>query len=179
MGAVTEPTPTLIYPWIDGHVLNAATVDGSDRAGLVRLRDEPVTVAEAALDRIIEAHLAVAAAGFVAVDLYDGCFLYDFDGSAMWLIDLDEYRPGPFRVAAERLPGSLTYMAPEELTRGATIDQRTTVFNLGRAVHQLLANEDGWRGSAEQADLVARATAPTPADRYQTVDSLFRAWRSA
>ena len=51
----------------------------------------------------------------------------------MWLVDLDEYRQGPFTVEVDRLPGSDRYMAPEEWERGATIDERTTVFNLGRA----------------------------------------------
>ena len=48
---------------------------------------------------------AIAAAGFVSCDLYDGCFLYDFARSSMRLVDLDEYRPGPFRVGPTRLPG--------------------------------------------------------------------------
>ena len=72
----------------------------------------------------------MAAAGFVSVDLYDGCFLYDFDRHEMRLIDLDEYRPAPFVVDAERLPGSRRYMAPEEFQRGVTIDERTMAFHL-------------------------------------------------
>ena len=104
----------------------------------------------AAIDAVIDAHLAVVAAGFVAVDLYDGCFLYDPASTTMRLIDLDEYRPGPFVVDVERLPGSGRYMAPEERTRGATIDERTTVFNLGRSIEQLLDHADGWRGTPAQ-----------------------------
>jgi hypothetical protein len=138
-GMVHGPTgPTLVYPWRDGSVLNHATVHGADRSGLTRFQHLPVSQIEAALDVILDAHLAVSAAGLVAVDLYDGCFLYDFVASRMWLIDLDEYRPGPFVVDADRLPGSRRYMAPEEFVRGAVIDERTTVHALGRALHHLL-----------------------------------------
>ncbi|GLZ57129.1 serine/threonine protein kinase [Micromonospora sp. NBRC 107095] len=185
--------PTLVYPWYDGSVLNHATVHGADRSALARFQHLPVPQVEAALDAILDAHLAVSAAGLVAVDLYDGCFLYDFDASRMRLIDLDEYRPGPFVLAADRLPGSRRYMAPEEFARGAVIDDRTTVHALGRALHHLLdspANGRGahgnrrnsprrWRGSSDQRRVVERATRQAPAARYPDVPTLVRAWRLA
>ena len=141
-----------MYPWCSGVVLNHATVAGSDRSGLQRFRRLEVDSVLVAIDTILAAHLAVVAAGFVSVDLYDGCFLYDFDRRDMHLIDLDEYRPGPFILAADRLPGSRRYMAPEEFRRGATIDERTTVFHLGRTISELL---DGSRCSAAQRAVVA------------------------
>lgn len=166
----------LVYPWIDGSVLNHAIVEGSDRSGLERFRQLPVAEVEAALSAILDAHLAIVGAGFVAVDLYDGCLLYDFDRSKMWLIDLDEYRPGPFTMEAKRLPGSKRYMAPEEWARGSTIDERTTVFTLGRALHHLLDSEHGWRGRERQLKVIDRATALDPAERYADVVSLVNAW---
>ncbi|MEK7424277.1 MAG: serine/threonine protein kinase [Actinomycetota bacterium] len=166
----------LLYPWVDGLLLNAATVDGTDRSGLNRFQNLPFVDFVAALDAILTAHLAVAAAGLVAVDLYDGCFLYDFDKRTMRLIDLDEYRPGPFALAAERLPGSLRYMAPEELQQGATIDGRTTVFALGRTIEFLLDNAQGWRGTPAHRSVARRATSQVPADRFATVTHLVDAW---
>lgn len=70
----------LTYPWVDGVVLNHATVAGSDRAGLRRFHRLPVDEVLAALHTVLDAHRSVASAGFVSVDLYDGCFLYDFNG---------------------------------------------------------------------------------------------------
>ncbi|MDG4807183.1 serine/threonine-protein kinase [Micromonospora sp. WMMD1120] len=169
---------TLVYPWHDGNVLNHATRNGSDRTALARFQRLPLPEVVAAVDAILDAHVAVTAAGFVAVDLYDGCFLYDFDARRMRLIDLDEYRLGPFVLDADRLPGSRRYMAPEEFVRGAVIDQRTTVFNLGRTIHQLLDSPDGWRGSPAQERLATRATRATPVDRYPDVVSLTAAWHS-
>jgi serine/threonine-protein kinase len=169
--------PTLIYPWRDGTILNHATTHGTDRSGLARFQTLPVADVHAALDVVLAAHRAVAAAGLVAVDLYDGCLLYDFDARAMWLVDLDEYRPGPFTVEVDRLPGSVRYMAPEELTRGATVDERTTVFNLGRVLYHLLDTPAGWRGGDARRAVVDRATRELPRDRFPDVATLVGAWR--
>jgi serine/threonine-protein kinase len=166
----------LVYPWHDGIVLNQATVGGSDRSGLRRFLGLDLSERSTAIETIFGAHLAVAAAGFVSVDLYDGCFLYDFDTSTMRLIDLDEYRPGPFTLEEDRLPGSTRYMAPEELVRGATIDERTTVFQLGRTAAQLTGEQ---ALSADQRGVVECATSPDPAARFGSVAELWSAWRSA
>lgn len=166
--------PRLVYPWRDGVVLNHATVDGSDRAGLDRFRSLPREAALGAVDTVMDAHLAVARAGFVSVDLYDGCFLYDFEQGVLHLIDLDEYRPGPFVVDGPRLPGSTRYMAPEEHVSGATIDERTTVFHLGRVVDQLLGPG---RCTAAQRQVAEAATHPDPADRFASVEAMLAAWR--
>jgi hypothetical protein len=165
----------LVYPWVDGEVLNHATVRGSDRAALERFHARPADEVVVAVDVVIDAHVTVAAAGFVSVDLYDGCFLYDFEAHSMRLVDLDEYRPAPFVLDGDRLPGSRRYMAPEEWQRGATIDEQTMVFHLGRTIHELLADA---ATDAQQA--VAReAVRERPEARFQSVAALQRAWRAA
>ena len=171
--------PTLVYPWCDGSVLNAATVLGEDRSALLRFQQLPVAEVERALDEILAAHVAVEAAGYIPVDLYDGCFLYDFDAHRMWLIDLDEYRPGAFVLDSDRLPGSRRYMAPEEFVRGSVIDERTGVHALGRTLQHLLDAPDGWRGSSAQQEVVRRATHPDPTHRHPRAAALVDAWRTA
>src|SRR3546814_6241128 len=93
----------------------------------------------------------------------------------MRLIDLDEYRPGPFTVESDRLPGSTRYMAPEELVHGARVDERTTVFHLGRTAAQLLTDPNL---SSAQSAVVEAATGIDPATRYPTVAAMAAAWRS-
>ncbi|MGR6320556.1 serine/threonine protein kinase [Micromonospora soli] len=171
--------PTLVYPWCDGTLLNHATIHGSDRSGLARFQQLPVPEVEAALDAILEAHVAITIAGYVAVDLYDGCFLYDFDAHRMHLIDLDGYRPRPFILSSDRLPGSRRYMAPEEFIRGASIDHRTTVHALGRTLHHLLDAPAGWRGTADQQAVIRQATEPEPSNRYPDPPALAYAWQRA
>lgn len=172
----TETRRHLVYPWVDGEVLNHATTSGSDRSGLERFLALGPDEVRVAIDTILDAHLAVAASGFVSVDLYDGCFLYAFGQRSLHLIDLDEYRPGPFVVTGERLPGSSRYMAPEELTRGATIDERTTVFHLGRVMTELLGPS---RMTATERSIVGRATHVDVEQRFADVERLTSAWHNS
>ncbi len=181
-------TPTglvLVYPWVDGEVLYA----GHGRAARqdpasahARFRALPLEQVLDALDRVLDAQVSCASAGFVAGDLYDGTFLYDFAARWMWLIDLDEYRLGPFTVEVDRLPGSDRFMAPEEWEGGATIDERTTVFNLGRAAMVLLDEREvgeAFRGTPVMADVLEHATQADPARRIRTVMELTTRWREA
>lgn len=175
-----------VMPWREGEVLYHATVDGrgdrtSPGSAMARFRALPVPEVLRVLDRVLDAHLAVEAAGYVAVDFYDGCLLYDFAGRAVHLVDLDEYRPGPFVLREERLPGSRRFMAPEEFRRGAVVDVRTTVFVLGRAIRLLLDagdEERAWRGTPAQRDVVRRATRPVPGGRFGGVGEFVDAWRA-
>ncbi|MFI8105313.1 serine/threonine protein kinase [Streptomyces sp. NPDC086023] len=177
----------LVYPWVPGEVLYHPT--RSHHGGrtapdspMARFRGLPLPEVHAALDVILDAHLAVEAAGLVAVDLYDGCILYDFNERRMRLCDLDEYRLGPFTLDADRLPGSSRYMAPEEFVRGSLIDIRTTVFNLGRALRLLLDagdDEHQWRGTASQLAIANKATCKEPDQRFPSVNALTEAWHEA
>jgi serine/threonine-protein kinase len=179
--------PGLVYPWVDGDVLYGAPTAGRetrvDPAGPhSRFRSLPLIDALRAVDAIFDAHLSVAADGFVAVDWYDGCIIYDFQNHTVHLCDLDEYRPGPFTVVGDRLPGSTRFMAPEELTSGATIDERTSVFNLGRTALVLLNEGDldgNYRANTQSRRVAQRATRAEPADRYRTVAAFVAAWRAA
>ncbi|MFI5046466.1 MAG: serine/threonine protein kinase [Acidimicrobiia bacterium] len=179
----------LVYPWIDGEVLYGVPNGGVAARrgrGSPHERFRALSLAEVlvAFDALLDAHVAIAGAGFVAVDLYDGCFIYDFVARRMWICDLDEYRPGPFVVEGERLPGSTRFMAPEEWVEGATIDERTTVFNLGRTGLVLLDEGpdapvevgDSFRGTGAMADVLIHATQLDPEDRHESVAELADAW---
>jgi serine/threonine-protein kinase len=179
----------LVYPWAEGEVLYHASRSARGPAvrldphgAHVRFRALPLDRILPAIDTVLDAHLTIAEAGFVAVDLYDGCLLYDFDRDQMHLVDLDEYRPGPFVVTVDRLPGSTRFMAPEEMRRGATIDQRTTVFDLARLARVLLDTGDldgEFRGSTAAAGIIELATRPEPGERYVAVADFVEAWRGA
>jgi len=177
----------LVYEWLPGQVLSdykASGISRDDPAGAhARFRALPAERILVALDTIYDAHLTLAEAGFVAVDFYDGCILYDFEGQQTYLCDLDEYRPGPFVLEDERLPGSRRFMAPEEWRRGALIDQVTNVYSLGRAAVVLLGNGQlagpAWRGGAALAAVITRATAADRAARHQSVHEFVFDWLAA
>jgi hypothetical protein len=133
----------------------------------------------AAVAQLIDAPVSVAEAGFVAVDLHDGCLIYDFDTRTLRLVDLDHYRPGPYVLQDDRQLGSTSVMAPEEFVRGATIDQRTTVFTLGRMALIWLggprhgpSTRAAFRGSDKMFAVASKATEEDPPRRFQMVTEL-------
>jgi serine/threonine-protein kinase len=181
--------PVLRYPWVEGETLYHATtrasgaeVRNAQGAPHARFRELPVDQIVYAIDAVYAAHVEVVREGFVAVDLYDGCLMYDFDRRRMRLIDLDEYRAAPSQVPEEPLPGSTRFRSPEELTPGAILDQRSTVYTLGRVAQVLLdaGDDEGlWRASAELHEVATKATQLEPADRYGSVAELAGVWRAA
>ena len=178
----------VVQPWATGEVLHDPfdpAVSERDEPGspYQRFLALPVPEIVEALRQLIDAHLAVADAGFVAVDLYDGCLIYDFGDHELSLIDLDLYCPGPYVLDADRQFGSTTFMAPEEWQRGATIDERTTVFTLGRFILVLLGaarhgppEREEFRGDDHLFEVAMRACDPDPGDRFASVAELYRAW---
>src|SRR5690606_15429825 len=127
--------PMLVYDWADGELLHVHRSRRTDPAlAYQRFRALPVATIVTALDTIMDVHDLLGAAGEVAGDFYDGCLLYDFATGRLSLIDLDNYQPGPYRNDMGRMFGSSRFMAPEEFTLGAWIDQRTTVFTTGRTI---------------------------------------------
>ena len=66
-----------------------------------------------ALDVIFDLHYELAQAGWIAVDFYDGCLIYDFACHELHVVDLDMYRESPFVNEMGRMFGSSRYMAPE------------------------------------------------------------------
>lgn len=87
-------------------------------------------------------------------DFYDGCLIYDFAAKRLTVFDLDNYRQGPYENTMGRMFGSTRFMAPEEFQKGRTIDDRTTVFALGRTMSIFLGER------AKQVTDVACAEMP-------------------
>jgi len=182
---VADAGHAVVYAWVDGESLNDPFAPGAlphtdPCSALHRFRALPLPQVLAAYDVVLDVHLAVRAAGLVAVDFYDGCLIHDFDTGATHLIDLDMYT-APYVLHLDRQFGSGRFMAPEESRRGATVDARTTVFTLGRTGLQLLCAPGGdeatFRGDERQRRVLERATAHDPAERFDDVGDLIAAWR--
>ncbi|HTX48108.1 MAG TPA: hypothetical protein VME40_01845 [Caulobacteraceae bacterium] len=174
--------PMLVYDWAPGELVHVPAERRADpESPYQRFRRLPADDLTAAIDTILDAHLAFCRAGWVACDFYDGSIIHDFAGRETWLIDLDSYHLGPFINEMGRMFGSTRFMAPEEFERGARIDERTTVFTLGRAISVFLGDgglgADGFRGTGAQHRAMQIACSPAPAARFQSVAELVRAWR--
>lgn len=173
--------PMLIYEWAPGEPVRVPEARRTDPQGAFqRFRRLPLGELTAAIGAILDAHLELCRAGWVACDFYDGSIIYDFAARTTWLIDLDNYHRGPFTNEMGRMFGSTRFMAPEEFERGARIDERTTVFTLGRMISVFLGDGDlgsaAFRGNESQYRAMSTACNLDPAARYQTIAQLVGAW---
>lgn len=180
----TSTGPLLVYDRAFGELVHAPRWQRSDPGSMYRrFAAAPTVTMLAVFDQLIDSHVALAAAGWQAEDLYDGCLMVDLATRRLTLIDLDTYRRGPGINTMGRMFGSPTFMAPEELRLNARIDERTTVFTLGRlCLHfgtRLSERLDEFVGGPRLADVLKRATTDDPAVRYPTVAGLATAWRDA
>lgn len=176
--------PALVYEAADGELVRVPSAERDDPASpYQRLAHLPASDMFALFDTLLDLHVDLAAAGWVAGDLYDGCLIVDFQTCALRVVDLDSYRRGPSTNDMGRMFGSTRFMAPEELELGARIDERTTVFTLGRIVWhfatRLTEDPADFCGTPAPARVIQRACEPSPTDRYASVAELVRAWREA
>lgn len=176
--------PVLVYGWADGELLGVTRDRRDDPASaFYRFRHLPTERIAAALDAVVDVHDLLGRAGEVAADFYDGCLIYDFAAHRLAVIDLDNYRPGPFRNEMGRMFGSTRFMAPEEFVKGATIDQRTSVFTIGRTILVMLGDgttdREQFRGPTALWTVAVRACQQLPENRYGNLAELSAAWRAA
>lgn len=167
----------VIYDWFDGELLRCPPDrrESPDEAHN-RFKSLPAAEITAALGQVIALHAELERAGWVAGDFYDGCLMYDFSQRQIKVMDFECYRRGPYVNDEGRLPGSSRFMAPEEFQLGATIDSRTTVFNLGRMIDLFLLAH---HALPDVQALVDEATAPDPEARPASVASVHQRWSEA
>jgi serine/threonine-protein kinase len=179
----TATGPVLVYDAAPGRLVWVPRDQRADPASpYQRFARLPADRLLAVFDELIDLHVELAGRGWIACDLYDGCLIVD-DEDRLTVIDLDTYQRGPFTNSMGRMFGSERFMAPEELTLGATVDQRTTVFTLARLVThfatRLTGDLDRYAGSPSGADVLRRATERDPSARFATVADFARAWAAS
>ncbi len=150
----------------------------------VRFRALDPARKNAALDTVFEFHRHVAAAGYVAVDFYDGSVLYDFDTGRTTLCDIDYYRKAPAVNDRGRMPGSSRFLSPEETTLGAALDEITNVYAMGAFAFEAYGDNhdrslETWIGPAAAYRVAARAVASRREDRYPSIGAFMRDWSAA
>ena len=172
--------PMLIYEWVNGKLLRGS---GDPQSPHERFRQLPVTEILTVLDAVYDLHDQFATRGWIAVDFYDGCLIYDFNHREIRVVDLDHYRHGPSRNDMGRMFGSSRFMAPEEYELDAVLDERTTTFTMGRAAAIFLSDNSleraPFRGDDALYEVVTRACRDNPDERYPTMKDFFTAWQEA
>ena len=144
--------PMLFYDWIEGELV---------RNALPRVRSLSAGEIVDLLNDIFDLHVELVKRGWIANDFYDGSMIYDFQRRELHAVDLDTYHRGPFTNHMGRMFGSKRFMAPEEFEPGAMIDERTTVFTMGRAAAVLISDSsldrEPFKGSDAQYEIMLRA----------------------
>lgn len=135
-------------------------------------------------ETVLTFHEHVSARGYVAIDFYDGCILYDFEARRTRLCDVEFYRPGPVVNDMGRMWGSSRFMSPEEFTLGAVIDERSNVFTMGQTAFQLFGGgvdhaPEKWQAAGALYAVALKAVSARREDRYATIAELNAAWRQA
>ena len=157
--------------------LTASAYGGRDdpQSAHQRFRRLPTDAILAVLDAIYDLHVQLVQRGWIAVDFYDGCLMYDFERQAAHIVDLDMYHLGAFTNQMGRMFGSTRFMAPEEFERGALIDERTTVFTMGRTAVVCLGDDIG----GAMGEVVRRACRQEREERYCSMEEFCAAWQQA
>lgn len=176
--------PLLVYQWLDGELLGTPRARRDDpESAFQRFRSLPAATIQGRLDAIFDLHHELAGAGWIAVDFYDGCLIYDFKSGRLGIVDLDTYSEGPFHNEMGRMFGSSRFMAPEEFELGALIDERTNVFTMGRTALVFLSdgtlNPGAFRGTRALFEVIARACDPERSRRYDSIAAFYSAWLAA
>ncbi|WP_127584182.1 serine/threonine protein kinase [Paenibacillus koleovorans] len=151
------------------------------RSPNVRFQQLPLEDRLRAVDTIYSFHAHVERLGYVAIDFYDGSLLYDFDRRELKICDIDLYERKPFINTMGRLWGSSRFMAPEEFELGATIDERTNVFNMGATAFVLLGGERDralakWTAGEALYEVALKAVDPDRERRFASVAAFKAAW---
>lgn len=132
---------------------------------------------------VLEFHTHAAKRGYVSVDFYDGCVLYEEDTGRTLLCDVDAYHKMPFANPVGRMWGSTRFMAPEEFQKGAAIDERTMVYTMGALAFELFAPAgrafSDWPLSQSAWECAKKAISPQREERYADLISFWHAWREA
>jgi len=173
--------PMLVYTWAPGELIRTTRVEREDpKSTYQRFVHLPAAKIINVLDAIYGLHNHLVRLGWIAMDFYDGCLIYDFDSEQLHIVDLDMYHKGPFINTMGRMFGSSRFMAPEEFILNAHVDVRTTVYTIGRTAAVLLS--DGtlsrapFRGTDKMLEVLARACAEAPEDRYESMTDFYDAW---
>ena len=137
-------------------------------------------------DDILSFHTHVAKQGYVAIDFYDGCIMYDFDKGRTVICDIELYAKTPYTNNRGRMYGSSRFMSPEEFQLGAVIDEVTNVYTMGATAFALFGDEerrdrriDDWKLSKELYNAAKRAVSDERSEWQQSIEQFITEWRVA
>ncbi len=144
----------------------------------------PLETRQQVFEETLAFHAHAVKRGYVAIDFYDGCIMYDFGKRKTVICDIDFYAKSPYTNEMGRLWGSSRFMSPEEFQLGASIDEITTVYTMGAAAFALFGNErdrclEQWNESEARFDVAKQAVSQERDKRQQSLEQFITQWRAA
>ena len=131
----------------------------------------------------MEFHRHVNAQGYIAIDFYDGCIMYDFDKCKTVICDIEFYAKRPYTNTMGDMWGSGKFKSPEETQLGAAIDEITNVYTMGATAFALFADfdrsPDAWTLSRSLYEVAKRATSDDRSQRQQSICSFMAEWKGS
>lgn len=167
----------LLFPWTD------ALCMGKQYATRERFLSLPLERKLGIFQKVLEFHRHAAKQGYVSVDFYDGCVLYEESTDRTLLCDVDAYHKMPFANPVGKMWGSTRFMAPEEFQKGAPIDETTMVFTMGSFAFELFAPEGRefsvWPLSQSAWECGKKAISPRRESRFPNLERFAQAWEKS
>jgi len=149
-----------------------------------RFMQMPLDIRLRVFDEILGFHAWVSRQGYVAVDFYDGCIMYDFNTGRTILCDIELYAKTPYNNPIGRMWGSSRFMSPEEFELGAAIDEITNVYTMGATAFALFGDErdrsvEKWKLSKKLYDVAKKAVSDDRNRRQRSIRQLIDEWKAA
>lgn len=168
----------LVFSWSDGELLRRIYTES-----FTRFRRLPIDERLAAFDVVIDAMQHIHESGYVAVDIYDASFIYDFERKQITICDIDAFERKPMVNTMGRMYGSARFMSPEEFELGAAIDEITNVYTLGAVVFLFFGDErdrtlETWDAGDIRFDAAQRATSDRREERFASIPDFKESWFS-
>lgn len=167
----------LIFDWTDGGLL----LRRIENQPLLRFKALPFNERLEAFDSVIDVVQHTHDSGYVAVDIYDASFIYDFERKQITICDIDAFERKPMVNTMGRMYGSTRFMSPEEFELGAVIDEITNVYTLGAVAFLLFGNEqkrtmETWDAGDVRFEVAQRATSDRREERFASIAEFRIAW---
>lgn len=182
----------MIFEWVDGeNMFPYWTFDEIDRynnprSPYYKFRHLEIEYKMEAIDKIFKFLILVNKKGYIAVDFYDGSLMYDFDKHIIKICDVDlfKFARQVKNIDGEQYWGSPRIKSPEESKRGAIIDSRSNIYNLGKTIHCLVGNEftpniGDWELSSEKYNIVEKSLQENPNNRYNSIEEFYYFWKNS
>ena len=149
-----------------------------------KFMEMPMDTRMQSFDDILDFHAHTAKQGYVAIDFYDGCIMYDFQLKKTIICDIEFYEKAPYINSMGRMWGSSRFMSPEEFQLNETIDEITNVYAMGAMAFAFFGDEgdrrfNHWKGSRKSYHVAKKAVSDERSERQQSIEQFTAEWREA